>query len=324
MAVLVTGAAGFIGSQLVDRLVAQGRTVIAIDDLSAGSLANLSAARSSTEGRLSFHRTDITSNVAAELIRKHRPEVVFHLAASIDVRASVANPVHDAMVNLIGTINLLDACSHSGVRKFVFASSGGAIYGEPNLDSLPVSEELAFTRDARPESPYGVSKKAAFDYLRYYRASSGLDFTALALANVYGPRQEPSAQAGLEGAAIAVFTRRMLARRPCTIFGDGSQSRDFVYVSDVVAAFDAAIDKGGGELINVGSGQEISINELHDRLADVTGVAVAPNRQPARPGEVLRNCLDRSKAAAILDWRPQIDLAEGLQETVEWSRKNPV
>jgi UDP-glucose 4-epimerase len=321
---MVTGAAGFIGSHLVDRLVGEGRTVIAIDDLSAGRLSNLSSARSSTAGRLSFHRSDITSNVVAELVRKHRPEVVFHLAASIDVRASIANPVHDAMINLIGTINLLDACSHSGVRKFIFASSGGAIYGEPNLDSLPVSEEVAFSRDARPESPYGVSKKAVFDYLRYFRASSGLDFTALALANVYGPRQEPSAQAGLEGAVIAVFTRRMLARRPCTIFGDGSQTRDFVYVSDVVAAFASAIEVGGGELVNVGSGQEVSINELHERLADVTGVAVEPNRQPARPGEVLRNCLDRSKAAAILEWRPQVELPKGLQETVAWTRQNPV
>lgn len=323
MSVLVTGAAGFVGSHLVDALVSAGEEVVAIDDLSSGRLANLSHARAAAGGRLSFHRTDITSSVAAGVVAKHRPDVMFHLAAQVDVRASVADPVRDATVNLIGTINLLQACAQAGVRKVVFTSSGGAIYGEPRPSALPVSEKALFGVRARPTSPYGVGKKVALDYLRYFREERGLDFTALALANVYGPRQEPAAEVGLEGAVVAIFCRRMLARRPCTIYGDGTQTRDFVHVVDVVAALTAAFDRGGGELINIGTGKEVSVAELHDALASIVGTAVEPQREPARAGDLLRSSVDPSKAAAVLGWRPRVDLVPGLEDTVAWFRANP-
>jgi UDP-glucose 4-epimerase len=297
--------------------------VLGIDDLSSGRLSNLSAARSSSAGKLSFHRTDIRSSGVAELIERHRPEVVFHLAAQVDVRRSIADPVRDAMVNVVGTLNLLQACAHARVRKLVFASSGGCIYGEPDDDRLPVTEDQVHRPEAMPESPYGVSKKVVLDYLRYFKAVPGLDFTALALSNVYGPRQEPAGEAGLEGQVVAIFCRRMLARRPCTIYGDGTQTRDFVYVADVVEAFAAARDGASGELVNVGTGRELSVNELHAKLAAKTGLAVEPSHAPTRPGELRRSVVDPSKAAAVLGWTPRCDLDEGLEETVAWFKANP-
>lgn len=205
MRVLVTGAAGFIGSHLVDRLTGEGEDVIAVDDLSSGALANLSDARRSNLGKLSFHRVNITSTALADLIKRTKPKVIFHLAAQVDVRKSVADPIQDAHINIMGTLNLLQAAAESGSEKIVFTSSGGCIYGEPDASRLPVTEDQIFLPAALPESPYGVSKKVAFDYLRYYKAVQGLDFTALALANVYGPRQEPASEVGLEGQVVAIF-----------------------------------------------------------------------------------------------------------------------
>lgn len=323
MRILVTGAAGFIGSHLVDRLLAEGEEVVGVDDLSSGRLSNLAEARRTSTGRFSFHRIDITSDAICELIRRIRPEVVMHLAAQVDVRRSVADPVHDATVNLIGTLNVLQAASESGCAKVVFTSSGGCIYGEPDESRLPVTEEQIYTPEAMPESPYGVSKKVALDYLRYYRAVKGLDYTALALANVYGPRQEPASEVGLEGQVVAIFSRRMLARRPCTIYGDGEQTRDFVYVEDVVDAFVAARDRGGGELVNIGTGRELSVNELHRRLAALTDSPFEPRYAPARPGELRRIYVDASKAARVLGWRPRTSLDEGLAQTLAWFRANP-
>jgi UDP-glucose 4-epimerase len=318
--VLVTGAAGFIGSHLVDRLLADGEEVVALDNLSSGSLANLAEARRSRLGKLSFHRADVTSAAVTEIVARTRPEVVFHLAAQVDVRKSVKDPVHDAMVNVVGTVNLLEATRAAGARKFVFTSSGGCIYGEPDETRLPVTEDQIHLPQAMPESPYGVSKKVVLDYLRYYRAVHGLDYTALALANVYGPRQEPAGDVGLEGQVVAVFCRKMLAGRPCTIYGDGTQTRDFVYVDDVVSAFVATRDAGGGELVNVGSGTELAINELHDRLAELTGTRFDPLRAAARKGELERIAVDCTKAGSVLGWRPTTELADGLKQTVAWFR----
>ena len=316
MRVLVTGAAGFIGSHLVDRLLGEGEEVLGVDNLSSGRLTNLGDARGSTMGKFSFHRVDITSTALAELVKRQRPEVIFHLAAQVDVRKSVSDPVHDAEVNIMGTLNVLQAAVDAGTRKVVFTSSGGCIYGEPDPSRLPVTEDQVYTPEAMPESPYGVSKKVALDYLRYFKGVQGLDYTALALSNVYGPRQEPASEVGLEGQVVAIFCRRMLEGRPCTVYGDGTQTRDFVFVGDVVSAYIAARDRGSGELINVGSGWELSVNELYTRLAELTGTRAAPVHAPARPGELHRIVVDPSKAARSLGWRASTDLDEGLKQTV--------
>lgn len=323
MRVLVTGAAGFIGSHLVDRLLAEGEEVLGVDDLSSGSLANLADARSSSTGKFTFSRIDIRSDAIIDFIKRNKPEVIFHLAAQVDVRKSVSDPIHDAMINIIGTLNILHAASEVGTRKVVFTSSGGCVYGEPGEERLPVSEEQFFLPESMPESPYGVSKRVMFDYLRYFKAVKGVDFTALALANVYGPRQEPASEVGLEGQVVAIFSRRMLAKQPCTIYGSGTQTRDFVYVDDVVSAFVAARDKGSGEIVNIGSGTELSVNELYASLAEITGADLEPNYAAARPGELDRIVLDASKARELFGWNPQTGLAEGLKQTVAYFRAHP-
>lgn len=322
MRLMVTGAAGFIGSHLVDRLITEGEEVLGVDNLSSGALANLSDARNSRMGKFSFQRVDVTSNALADLIQRTKPEVIFHLAAQVDVRKSVKDPIHDAMVNLIGTLNLLQAASKAGTEKVVFTSSGGCIYGEPDESRLPVDEQQVYLPEAIPESPYGVSKKVALDYLRYYKVVQGLDYTALALSNVYGPRQEPASEVGLEGQVVAIFSRKMLGGRPCTIYGDGSQTRDFVFVDDVVAAFIAARDKGSGELINVGSGEELSVNELYARLAELTSTRFEPIHAAARAGELQRIVVDPTKASKVLGWSPSTPLEDGLKQTVAWFRAN--
>jgi UDP-glucose 4-epimerase len=320
MRVLVTGAAGFIGSHLVDRLLAEGEEVIGVDDLSSGALSNLQEARRSTLGKFSFHRVDVTSTALGELIRRQRPEIIFHLAAQVDVRRSMRDPIHDAMVNIIGTLHVLEPATEAGTSKVIFTSSGGCIYGEPGESRLPVKEDDVYLPEALPESPYGVSKKTGFDYLRYYRAVKDLDFTALALANVYGPRQEPASEVGLEGQVVAIFCRKMLSTRPCTIYGDGTQTRDFVYVEDVVSAYLAARERGSGELVNVGTGIEVSVNELYARLAELTDARFEPVYAASRPGELDRIALDPSKAAEVLSWRPVTEIEEGLKQTVAYFR----
>ena len=320
MRVLVTGAAGFIGSHLVDRLLSEGEEVLGFDDLSSGRMANLHDARNSGVGKFTFQRGDITSNLLADVIKRNKPEVIFHLAAQVDVRKSVSDPIHDAMINIIGTINLLQAASEAGTRKVVFTSSGGCIYGEPDAKRLPVTEDQVFMPEAMPESPYGVSKKVVLDYLRYFAAVKDLQYTALALANVYGPRQEPASEVGLEGQVVAIFCRRMLSHRPCTIYGDGTQTRDFVYVEDVVSGFMATRERGDGELINIGSGEELSVNELYDKLAELIDTRFEPQRAAARPGELQRIYVDPSKAGRELGWAPTTPLDEGLKQTVAWFR----
>ena len=320
MRVMVTGAAGFIGSHLVDRLISEGEDVVGVDDLSSGALHNLADARRSTLGKFNFHRADITSTAIGDLIKRTKPATIFHLAAQVDVRRSVADPLHDATVNIIGTLNVLENAAEAGTKKVVFTSSGGCIYGEPDESRLPVTEDQVFHPLSLPESPYGVSKKVVFDYLRYYRTVKDLDFTALALANVYGPRQEPASEVGLEGQVVAIFCRKMLGNRPCTIYGDGLQTRDFIFVDDVVSAFMSARDQGGGELVNIGSGTELSVNELYSRLAELTGARFDPVHAPARAGELRRIYVDPSKAADVLEWRPATPLEDGLKQTVAWFR----
>ncbi len=312
MRALVTGGAGFIGSTLVDRLLAEGHAVDVVDDLSSGSLANLADARSNPDHDFQFHRLDIRDAAVADLIERRRPEVVFHLAAQIDVRVSVADPVLDAMVNVIGSLNVLEGARRAGTGKIVFASSGGTIYGAPGGADLPIKE----SQPQLPISPYGVAKKAVGDYLAAYRELHQIEYTALALANVYGPRQDPHGEAGV----VAIFAGRLLAGEDCTIYGDGEQTRDYVYVDDVVDAFVRAAGKGGGLVINIGTGVETSVNELYNTMARVAGVDRAAVLAPAREGEVPRSALDAARAEMQLGWKPWTDLATGSAAVLDYFR----
>ncbi|MFH1103697.1 MAG: NAD-dependent epimerase/dehydratase family protein [Actinomycetota bacterium] len=305
---IVTGGAGFIGSRLVDLLVDREWEVLVVDDLSSGSMDNVAAARK--RGPVSIHVTGVNAPELAEVVAKFGPEVIFHLAAQSKVRPSVEDPRHDAEVNVLGTINVLDAARRSGVRKVCFASSGGAIYGGDVR--LPAKE----TSDKTPESPYGISKKIVEDYFRWYRSLYAIEYTLCALANVYGPRQDP----GLEGGVTAIFSLAMLEGRWPTIFGDGRQTRDFVYVEDVCDAFLRAADAGNGELVNIGSGREVSVLELYDAIAEVTGFTGRPVFADPKPGDVLRSVVDPSKARRVLGWEAFTPLRQGLATTVEWYR----
>jgi UDP-glucose 4-epimerase len=309
---LVTGGAGFIGSTLVDRLIAEGHVVDVVDDLSTGSLANLADARSQADHRLSFQRLDIRDPAVVDLVQRRQPEVVFHLAAQADVRVSVERPTFDAEVNILGSINILEGARLGGARKIVFASSGGTIYGEP--EKLPVSE----SHSQRPLSPYGAAKKAVSDYLGVYRELHGLEFTALALANVYGPRQDPFGEAGV----VSIFAGKLLAGEQCTIFGDGAQTRDFVFVDDVVDAFSRAATKGSGLLMNIGTGKETSVNELYRTMAANAGVTRDAHYAPARSGELARSSLDPGRAAIHLGWKPWTQLDDGTSAVLKWMAKS--
>jgi UDP-glucose 4-epimerase len=307
---LVTGGAGFIGSTLVDRLLAEDWRVDVVDDLSAGSLGNLASARSLGERRFSFHRFDVRSPALREILIRAKPDVVFHLAAQIDVRVSVADPILDAEVNIIGSINVLEGCLEAGVSKVVFASSGGTIYGTP--DEIPTRESAPNA----PESPYGVAKNAVGDYLYYYRQQRGLESTALALANVYGPRQDPHGEAGV----VAIFAGKLLRNETPLIYGDGLQTRDFVFVDDVVDAFVRASDRAGGLLLNVGTGVETNVVELFEAMARLVKHKGKPRHAPARVGELARSALDPARAEMHLGWKPWTSLDEGLSRTLDHFR----
>jgi UDP-glucose 4-epimerase len=305
---LVTGGAGFIGSTLVDRLIAEDWRVDVVDDLSTGSLANLGGARALPDRKqFSFHRLDVSSATLVDLIAHRRPDVIFHLAAQLDVRVSVSRPVFDATVNILGSLNVCEGAIAAGTKKVVFAGSGGTLYGNP--EQIPTPERAP----QHPESPYGVAKKAVGDYLHYYRAQRDLDSTVLALANVYGPRQDAHGDAGV----VAIFAGKLLARERPTIFGDGSQTRDFVYVDDVVDAFARAIDKGSGQLINIGTGVETSVQQLYDTMAKLTGFKQPAQYAPPRTGELARSALEPARAAKQLGWKPFTSLEEGVARTLE-------
>jgi UDP-glucose 4-epimerase len=313
MRALVTGGAGFIGSNLVDRLLAEGHEVDVLDDLSSGTLANLADARADRTNRLTFHQIDIRDPQLVDLIGRRSPEVVYHLAAQMDVRVSVARPAFDAEVNVVGLINVLEGARVAGARKVVFASSGGTIYGDVAPADLPAKE----SHPQVPLSPYGVTKRVALDYLNVYRELYGLEFTALALGNVYGPRQDPHGEAGV----VAIFAGRLLADEPCTIFGDGSQTRDYVYVDDVVDAFVRSTSKGGGLLVNVGTGVETSVNDLYTALARAAGVDRPAAMAPARAGELQRSSLDPGRAAIHLGWKPWTTVDDGAAKVLDWFKR---
>ena len=310
MRAVVTGGAGFIGSALVDRLVARGDDVLIIDDLSTGSADNLADARAGGSGTVELAVADIGETGAAELVAGHRPDVVFHLAAQADVRLSVDAPVADARTNVIGLLRVLDGALAGGARKVVFASSGGTIYGEADPALLPFDEDTP----QRPLSPYGVAKLAGGLYLDVYGALHGLAGTTLALANVYGPRQDPNGEAGV----VAIFAGRLLSGRPCIVFGAGEQIRDFVYVADVADALLAAAERADGQLLNIGTGVGTSVNDLYRTMAAIVGGPDDPERGSARPGELDRSVLDATRAAGELGWRPVTGLDDGLQATLDW------
>jgi UDP-glucose 4-epimerase len=307
--VLVTGGAGFIGSNLADRLLAEDHRVIAVDDLSTGRIANLGEARGYGKA-YTFFNMDVRAEGLLPLFERHRPEVIYHLAAQAGVRPSLEEPTHDASVNIMGTLNVLHCAYAVGARKVVYAASGGTIYGEPRR--VPAKESAA--QGSFPMSPYGISKKVVLDYLAYYQRYRGLDFTALALGNVYGPRQDPHGEAGV----ISIFASKMLAGEAPTIFGDGNQTRDYVFIDDVVHAFVQATDRGSGKLVNIGTGLETSVNGLYKLLADITGFAADPGHGPLPPGELRRIALDISSASSALAWKPWTHLEDGLAETVAY------
>jgi UDP-glucose 4-epimerase len=308
--VLVTGAAGFIGSNLVLRLLEDGRRVVGVDDLSTGSIGNLDDARERHAGRFEFDRLDITAGGLTPLVQRLRPEVIYHLAAQVDVRRSVEDPLADATTNVLGTVAVCEAAARGGVRKIVYASSIGS-YGEPREDELPVGE--AFTTPAL--SPYGASKRAAMTYLQTYEALHGVAWTALTCANVYGPHQTTAG----EGGVVATFIGRMLAGQPVSVFGDGEQTRDFVFVDDVVHAFVLASDRGDGQRYTIGTGERISINQLFRALAAATEYPHEATPAPARAGEVRHSAVDASLAARDLGWKPWTTLEEGLAATLSWA-----
>lgn len=312
MRTMVTGGAGFIGSALVDRLLAEGHEVDVVDDLSGGSLSNLADARAAGGRALTIHQLDVRVPETTDLVVRRRPAVIFHLAAQVDVQVSVADPVLDADVNVLGSLRVLEGARLAGTDRVVFAASVG-LYGEPEPSELPVAE----SHPHRPLSPYGVAKKAVIDYLVAYRELHALEFSALALGNVYGPRQAPHGEAGV----VAIFADALARGRPVTIFGDGEQTRDYVYVDDVVDAFARAASKAGGLVCNIGTGRETTVNELLRTMASVAGVVPELQHAAGRPGELKRSVLDSTRARIHLGWRPWTTLEVGTAAVLEDARR---
>ena len=300
---LVTGGAGFIGSHLVDRLIKEGHRVVVIDNLSTGKKENLNP-------KAKFYKIDICSYRISQIFKKEKPEVVFHYAAQIDVRKSVKDPVEDAKINILGTLNILENCKKYNIRKVIFASTGGAIYGD--ADIVPTPE----TYPELPLSPYGIAKLTIEKHLSYYYKVFGLPYVSLRLANVYGPRQNSKGEAGV----VAIFCDKMLSKKQPIINGDGKQTRDFVFVDDVVEANISALKKDKVGIFNIGTARETDVNTLFKKLRELTDSKCAKIHGPTLPGEQKRSCLDYSEAKRELGWQPKYSLDKGLKKTVEWFR----
>jgi UDP-glucose 4-epimerase len=302
MKALVTGGAGFIGSHIVDQLLEEGHDVAIVDNLATGRRANLNP-----EAR--FYQVDIVDPSLQEVFRAERPEIVFHQAAQMSVKASTEDPTHDARVNVLGLLNVLQASVAAGARKVVFASSG-ATFGNPEY--LPIDEQ----HPQRPESPYGITKLVAEHYLRYFARDRGLAFTALRYGNVYGPRQDNQGYG--EAGVVAIFIQKLMAGDAPVIHWDGEQVRDYVYVTDVARANLLAVDAGDGECYCIGTGVGTTVNHLYFSLCDALGVEVAPRRAPRRPGDLRTAIFTPAKARAELGWEPKVELRQGLKETVAY------
>lgn len=306
MRVVVTGGAGFIGSHVVDAYIAAGHQVAVLDNFSTGREGNVNAAAE-------VHRVDLREKPEVEkAIAAFRPEVVNHHAAQSEVPKSVADPTFDAQVNIIGGINVLKACVDHGVRKVIFSSTGGALYGEP--DVVPADED----HPVRPLSPYGTSKLSFEHYLGTFQRTFGLAYTVLRYANIYGARQDFFAE---EGRVVAIFASRMLERKPVTIDGTGEQARDMLHVGDVATANLAALEKGGGGTFHISTGIAVTVNDLFRKVALLTGYDLEPRHGPSRHGDVYRIALDNSRALRGLGWEPRVSLEEGLSLTVDYFRE---
>lgn len=308
MRILVTGGAGFIGSNVADRFLELDHEVAVFDDLSTGF-------QEFVNPRVKFYRGDLADAGAVDrCVADFRPELVDHHAAQIDVRKSVSDPLWDARVNILGSIGLLQACTRHGVRKVVYASTGGALYGEGR--HLPATED----HPVNPESPYGTSKHTVEHYLYLWKLLHGLDYTVLRYPNVYGPRQNPHGEAGVN----AIFIGLMLEGKRPRIFGDGTAVRDYLFVTDVVDANVRALTQGSGEMFNLGTGVGTSVNDIVSELQDILGFREGAIHDAARPGEIQRIYLDASRARRVLGWAPRVGFREGLRRTVEWTRQNPL
>lgn len=300
MKALVTGGAGFIGSHVVDRLIEEGHSVAVVDDFSSGK-------RERVNSLARFYQLDIRSPALDQVFDHERPELVSHHAAQVDLRRSLTEPTLDADVNIMGSLNLLECAREHGVKRFVYASTGGAVYGEPLY--VPCDEN----HPPKPISPYGVSKLAVEQYLHFYGQSHGLEYTILRYPNVYGPRQDPFGEAGV----VAIFGYQMVRGDQVVINGSGEQQRDFVYVADIVRANMLALEKGQGQTYNLGCGVGTSVNELFAVMKDITGYDREPAYAPPKPGEAFRIYLDAGKAGAEVGWEPLVGLEEGLRKTVD-------
>ncbi|HXC79109.1 MAG TPA: NAD-dependent epimerase/dehydratase family protein [Candidatus Acidoferrum sp.] len=306
MRILVTGGAGFIGSHVVDAYVAAGHEVAILDNFSTGNEANLNSAAE-------VHRVDLRDRAGVEkAVASFRPEIVNHHAAQSEVPKSVADPGLDAHINIVGGLNLLKASVDHKVRKVIFISTGGALYGEP--DVVPADEG----HPVRPLSPYGTSKFSFEQYLGTFKRTFGLEFTVLRYANIYGPRQDFYAE---EGRVVAIFASRMLERKPVTVDGDGEQSRDMLHVGDAATANLAALERGDGQIFHISTGVAVSVNELFRKLAILTDYQSAPIHGPRRKGDVYRIALDNARARGGIGWEPRVSLEEGLSLTVDYFRE---
>ncbi|MFN0146817.1 MAG: NAD-dependent epimerase/dehydratase family protein [Dehalococcoidia bacterium] len=299
MRILVTGGAGFIGSHVVETYVAQGHDVAVIDNLATGRRANVHPG-----ARL--HEVDVHARETETIFADFRPEVVNHLAAQASVKVSMSDVVFDLEANGGGTARVADLAVRYGVRKMIYSSTGGALYGDP--DSVPVPE----SHPIRPLSNYGLSKRVGELYIELMARTRGLEYTVLRYANAFGPRQDPHGEAGV----VAIFTGLMLAGAQCTIDGDGEQMKDYVYVGDIARANLLALDKGAGLALNIGTGQGLSVNEIFRELRNATGATAEANYGPPRPGDVRNIWLDASLAGTVLGWRPEVDFPTGLRETI--------
>ena len=304
MRILVTGGAGFIGSHVVDGFLTRGAEVGVFDNLSTGRREFVAPHARLFVGDLA-KPADIDHCIA-----EFRPDVVSHHAAQIDVRHSVSDPIHDARVNVLGSLALLQSCTRHGVRKVIYASTGGALYGEARV--VPAPED----HPVNPESPYGVSKHTVEHYLFLWRKVHGLDYTVLRYANIYGPRQNPHGEAGVN----AIFIGLMLEGRRPRIFGDGEQIRDYLFVGDVVRANLLALESGSEAIVNLGTGVGTSVNDIVRALNGIMGTSLEPIYEPARPGEVQRIVLDATRARGALGWTPETAFTDGLARTVDWHR----
>ena len=299
--VLVTGGAGFIGSHLADRLVEKGNKVAVIDDLSTGKKSNLNK-------RAAFYKVDVGGPKVSQIFKKERPDVVFHFAAHIEARESVKNPVFDAKANILTTLNLLENCRRFKVKKIIFASSGGEIYGRAK--EIPTSE----TYLPAPLSPYGVAKLAVEGYLYSYSKVHNLPFAALRFGNIYGPRQNPYGEAGV----VAIFTNKMLKGEQPFIHGDGRQTKDYLFIDDAIRAVVLVLEKGFNGIVNIGTGKETSVMGIFKKIKRLTGSKVKEKHVPFPSIGFDRGCLSIKKAKKELDWEPKIGFEEGIEKTVEW------